>query len=78
MGNRASNAKAERDLMKGVTFIGEQLRHPAVKDFVSDTAGIMAVSGGNPELAGAMLGQRGAEEGANVINRTLDHNLKYL
>ena len=78
MGNRASNAKAERDLKNGVKFIGEQLRHPAVKDFVSDTAGIMAVSGGNPQLAGAMLGQRAAEEGVNVMNRTIDHNLKYL
>ena len=73
MGNKASNAKAERDLRNAVTFVGDQLRYPAVKQFVGDAAEIMATSNGNPEEMGMRLGQRAAEEQNRVINRTIDH-----
>lgn len=73
MGNRASNAKAERDLKNAVVFVGDQLRHPAVRNFVGDAAEIMAASGGDPELAAPALAERAGVEGNRIVNRTLDH-----
>jgi siroheme synthase len=73
MGNKHSNAKAERDLRNAVTFVGDQLKHPAVRQFVGDAAEIMATSNGNPEEMAMRLGQRAGEEQNRIINRTLDH-----
>jgi hypothetical protein len=74
MGNKASNAKAERDLRRGVQFVGEQLQHPAVMTFTRDIAKGLAASNGDPEQAAMFVGQRSGEELNRVINRTIDHH----
>ena len=77
MGKIKSAKEIGRDISRGVrkavTFVGEQLRHPAVKQFAGDAAEIMATSNGNPEEMGMRLGQRAAVEQNRVVNRTLDH-----
>ena len=72
---RASKMKSDfsRGMKKVGNFLGQQLKHPAVAQLATDSAGILASSGGNPEMAGAMLGQRLAQEGAATVNRTINH-----
>jgi hypothetical protein len=72
---RASKMKSDisRGLKKAGSFIGDQMKHPAVQQLATDSLGILASSGGNPQMAGAMLGQRLAQEGAAVANRSINH-----
>ena len=52
-------------------FALQQLKHPAVGTFLRDQAGILAASGFNPEVAAPAMAARTAQEGANIIDRTL-------
>lgn len=72
---RATKMKSDisRGVKKAGSFIGDQMKHPAVRQLATDSAAILATSGGNPEMAGAMLGQRLAQEGAATLNRTINH-----
>jgi hypothetical protein len=77
MGKIKSAKEIGRDISKGlkqaVTFVGDQLRHPAVKNFVGNAAEIMATSNGDPEAAAMRMGELGGQEMNRVINRTIDH-----
>ena len=54
-------------------FARAQLRHPAVANFVRDTAGIAAASGFNPEVAMPAIAARTALEGIYIAFRTARH-----
>ena len=76
MGKIKSAKEIGRDISRGfkqaVTFVGEQLRHPAVKNFVGDAAEIMATSPSEEE-AYMRLDERVGMEGNRIVNRTIDH-----
>ena len=54
-------------------FARAQLKHPAVANFVRDTAGIAAASGFNPEVAMPAIAARTAQEGIDIASRTARH-----
>ena len=59
---------------KGAKRVGnfalQQLKHPAVGNFIRDQAGILAATGFNPELAAPAMAARAAEEGVAIAGRT--------
>ena len=54
-------------------FAREQMRHPAVANFIRDQAGIAAASGFNPEIAAPAMAARTAQEGVDIAARTARH-----
>lgn len=52
-------------------FAMQQLKHPAVGRFIGDTAAIAAASGFNPEVAAPAIAARTAQEGVNILDRTM-------
>lgn len=69
--------KIPTGISKGVKRLGNfaraQLKHPAVANFIRDQAGIAAMSGFNPEVAGPAMAARTAQEGVAIAERTARH-----
>lgn len=62
-----------RGVKKAGNFIKDQLKHPATQQLALDSAGILAMNGGNVETAAPMLGARLAQEAGAATERTIRH-----
>ena len=66
-------ATVTKGAKKIAQFARAQLKHPAVANFIRDQAGIAAMSGFNPEVAGPAMAARTAQEGVAIAERTARH-----